>query len=101
MYKLSGLLLFAIIIASCNSVKNTPMDQQLNTLTMQESAEGWTMLFDGTTTKGWHTYGYNGVEKGWKVENGTLHLDVLTMSEWPKNESKDLLTNEEYDNFSL
>jgi hypothetical protein len=36
---------------------------------------------------------------GWEVENGALHLSNLEKQNWPKDESKDLLTNEEYDNF--
>ena len=29
--------------------------QNMNTLTVQEKAQGWQLLFDGTTLKGWHS----------------------------------------------
>ncbi|MBH2005539.1 MAG: DUF1080 domain-containing protein [Sphingobacteriia bacterium] len=36
----------------------------------------WISLFDGKTTKGWHTYGKTTAGEAWKVDNGTLHLDA-------------------------
>jgi hypothetical protein len=35
----------------------TLFGQTVNTLTAQEKAQGWQLLFDGTTLKGWHTSG--------------------------------------------
>jgi len=44
-----------------------------NTLTKQESAEGWALLFDGKTTEGWRGFKKSTFpEKGWVVEAGTL-----------------------------
>ena len=113
MNKLLTIVLTAIIINGCkSSSKNATTDTSPqaasmdtsaspNSLTAQESKDGWQLLFDGTTTNGWHTYGYDAVGKGWAITDGTLHLDVATMNDWPKNESKDILTNEEYDNFDF
>ncbi len=112
MCKLLTIVLAATIINGCNSSKVASTDTSantaamdsaanLNSLTAQESKDGWQLLFDGTTTNGWHTYGYDAVGKGWVVTDGTLHLDVATKNDWPKNESKDILTNEEYDNFDF
>src|SRR5262245_59306735 len=39
-----------------------------NTLRQEEAAEGWTLLFDGTSLAGWETHGTG----DWKVENGAL-----------------------------
>lgn len=72
-----------------------------NELSRQEKKDGWQLLFDGTTTNGWHTYGYNAVGKGWVVTDSALHLDVATIQDWPKNESKDIVTNDEYANFDF
>lgn len=92
---------FAIgVLYSCGSPKvASSVNTQPNTLTSEEKKDGWQLLFDGTTTTGWHTYGYGMVGKGWVVDNGTLHLDVATKNDWPKNESKDILTDDEYENF--
>jgi hypothetical protein len=43
-----------------------------NTLTDQEKAAGWKLLFDGKTTEGWRNYKKPDIGKGWKVENGAL-----------------------------
>ena len=46
--------------------------QKDNTLTPKEKKEGWMLLFDGTSTKGWATTGGKPVPAGWEVKNGTL-----------------------------
>ena len=48
--------------------------QDHNALTELEKSEGWRLLFDGTTTKGWHNYNREGVASGWKVEGGALKI---------------------------
>jgi len=50
-------------------------DAAINTLTPQEQAEGWKLLFDGKTTTGWrnaHAQGFP--EKGWLVKDGILSV---------------------------
>lgn len=42
----------------------------LNTLTAQEVSDGWTLLFDGKTTKGWETEGAAEVHNGLLVLGG-------------------------------
>jgi hypothetical protein len=55
-------------------------------------------LFDGKTTKGWHTYGKSTVGTAWKVEEGTLHFDP---SENTNDQGGDIVTDKEYANFHL
>jgi hypothetical protein len=55
--------------------------------------KGWTSLFDGKTTKGWHNYGKKDISPLWKVENG-----YLLMSE---KGAGDIATDKEYENFEL
>jgi hypothetical protein len=43
-----------------------------STLTAEEKAAGWKLLFDGKTTDGWRNYKQTGISPGWKVEDGTL-----------------------------
>ncbi|MCD0465979.1 DUF1080 domain-containing protein [Flavobacterium sp. ENC] len=63
-----------------------------------QAQKGFKPLFDGKTTKGWHTYGKNTVGAAWKVEDGVLHFDP----EAAKNgEGGDLVTNAEFENFHL
>ena len=45
-------------------------------LTSEEQAAGWTLLFDGTSLKGWRPYGKPAgmpIGEGSKVDEGLLH----------------------------
>ncbi|GEO10905.1 3-keto-disaccharide hydrolase [Segetibacter aerophilus] len=99
--KSAFLILSVILLLTQASAQNTSNKMQDNTLSTQEKNEGWKLLFDGKTTSGWHSYGYNAVGNAWNILDGCLHLDVANRKSWPANESKDILTNDEYDNFHL
>jgi hypothetical protein len=43
-----------------------------NTLTAEEQAAGWKLLFDGQSTQGWRNYKKETVGPGWKVQEGQL-----------------------------
>jgi len=67
----------------------------LNTLTDEEKAAGWKLLFDGHDTSGWRTCGHTDFPKeGWVIEDGAL-----------KNvggkHGGDLVTKEEFTDFDL
>ena len=68
-------------------------------LTEQERKDGWVSLSDGSNLDNWHTYGYNKVGAAWEVSDGVIHLSMANKDSWPKDESHDILTNEQYDNF--
>jgi len=45
-----------------------------NTLSAEEKAQGWKLLFDGKKIEGWRLYDKNTFPtQGWVVEDGTLH----------------------------
>ncbi len=81
MYKISVLLIAAVVFYGCSSTKvspakDTPMVKSANnTLSEQEKNNGWKLLFDGKTIDGWHTYGKQTVGNAWKISDGALHLD--------------------------
>jgi hypothetical protein len=52
-------------------------------------------LFDGKTTKGWHTYFKPTAEPAWEVVDGTLQLNPKATGQG------DLVTDGEYENFEL
>jgi len=71
-----------------------------NELTKAEIDEGWALLFDGETSNGWR--GYNSEtfpEKGWAVEEGTLH--VLSSGKGEAGEGGDIITEKMYSNFEF
>lgn len=65
-----------------------------NTLSPKEKADGWVLLFDGSTTAGWHNFKSSGIRPGWKVADGNL------VCEDPHN-AGDLVTEGQFDWFEL
>lgn len=64
-----------------------------NGLSEAEKGEGWTLLFDGQSKTGWHTYLNKTSGDSWKVEDGTITLD-------PKGGGGgSLVTDQEYENY--
>ena len=53
-----------------------------NTLTDDEKKDGWQLLFDGTSTKGWYKYGDTAIGAAWKADSGTLRLDASQRQDW-------------------
>lgn len=66
-----------------------------NTLTADEQATGWKLLFDGKTTADWRGIGKSEFPtKGWVVEDGVLrHIS--------KGGGGDIVTREDYESFEL
>ena len=72
-----------------------------NTLTADELAEGWRLLFDGETTNGWRAY--NGTafpDTGWAVMDGTLVVGA-TATDPDVAIGGDIVTVEEFSDFEL
>lgn len=65
-----------------------------NTLTHAEKKAGWHLLFDGTTTNGWHTYGQPSAIN-WIVQDGAFTPNPSAPGHG------DLLTDGEYGDFDL
>lgn len=66
--------------------------QEHNTLTAAERAEGWELLFDGTSTDAWRTYGADDLHDGWQAIDGALvRVDG----------GGDIITRETYTDFEL
>jgi len=74
-----------IILSSCAD-KTDPY----NSLTKEEKKEGWQLLFDGRSTKGWHAFNEKTIPPVWQVKHGELwcvkipsnllHADLVTDS---------------------
>jgi hypothetical protein len=60
--------------------------------------KGFKKLFDGKTTKGWHSYNKATVGSAWEVQDGTLHMNPKTKG---ADGGGDLVTDKEYGNFHL
>ena len=65
--------------------------QEHNTLTAAERAEGWQLLFDGETTERWRGFRRQDMP-GWMVEEGELRR---------VGDGGDIVTTEQFDDFEL
>lgn len=71
-----------------------------NTLTEQERADGWMLLFDGQSTENWRGAHKDAFpEQGWKIENGELM--VLASDGAESQNGGDIVTENEYSNFEF
>ena len=84
----SAFVMIAGMIA-CTEVKH-------NTLTAEEEAQGWMLLFDGETLNGWKDYNGTTLTQPWHVVDGCIQA---------KGEGSDsdgyIVTVNEYENFEL
>lgn len=84
-----GMIVFSIL-TSCTEVSKD------NTLSKQEKAEGWKLLFDGETTHGWRGYYATEIPAAWSAVDGTL------MSAGEGGDmGGDIITIDKYENFDL
>lgn len=74
-----------------------------NTLSEQEKAAGWQLLFDGQSMKGWHNYGKKTTGAAWVIDEKAIHLQTKTKGEgeWQQRDGGDILTDAEYQDFEL
>lgn len=99
-----AIMLFAVVLfAACDSKKAEQGDQAEtaeptgpNQLTEAEKADGWKLLFDGTSMAGWKTF-KNKENDSWEVVDGTLHCKADSLAE----KRSDILTVDQYGNFDL
>lgn len=78
-------------LAAASMIQATPVH---NTLTAQEKKDGWKLLFDGKSTKGWRNFGATTIGKGWVVKDGVL-------KSVDPNTAGDIVTTDKYGWFEL
>lgn len=93
------LIIVSFLFSACNSTDTNTINSVNDSA--QVKTNGWELLFDGTTTAGWHTYGKDTVGKAWRVEDSLLHLDASVKDGWQTKDGGDIVTNNEYENFHL
>lgn len=74
--------------------------QSPNTLSDADTRAGWTLLFDGTSLKGWRAYKRpDAAETRWRVEEGTLTLPARERNAPAR--SRDIISSDTFDRFEL
>lgn len=102
MHKAFAGLFICAALAACNAAnKISNMNTEPNTLTQAEQSDGWTLLFDGKSTAGWHTYGKQSIGKAWVVADSSLHLNAASKKDWQTAEGGDIVSANEFENFHL
>lgn len=93
-----GLLVGIMLCYNANATHFPPKkDTAINTLTNEEKAQGWQLLFDGKTMRGWRTY-QNKPQNSWEIVNGEL---VSRFDTAHTLQHADLITEKQYKNFEL
>src|ERR1700733_3370174 len=71
-----------------------------NTLTAQEKADGWKLLWDGKTTDGWRSPKSDSFpEQSWQIKDGVL--SVVSSGNAEAQAGGDIITRDRYANFEL
>lgn len=72
-----------------------------NTLTANEKKEGWKLLFDGKSLKGWRTFKTKVAGAAWNIQDGAIHLTNSEKEGYQVKGGGDLITDKEYENYEL
>jgi hypothetical protein len=66
-----------------------------------KDAEGFRVLFDGTSFKGWRGYCQDGIPVKWTIEDGCLKFNGTTGRETPDDGGGDLIFDRKFRDFEL
>lgn len=106
MKKINNWLLFSIaagFILSCQPTRKEKGDTEnkseesvvekmmINTLTEEEKADGWMLLFDGSTPDGWRGYKKESFPKAWEIIDGSIHIQGSGRGELGNTEGGDII----------
>ncbi len=99
------LLFFAsslmILIACQNANTNNQSSSDSTSANTNSADSGWISLFDGTSLKGWHTYGKPAPGNAWNVDSNSIHLQSATRNGYQTSGGGDLVTDSAFGNYDL
>jgi hypothetical protein len=85
-------MLLTVMARGLDAQSRTPDVLTPNVLSAEESAQGFRLLFDGTSTRGWRGYRQPSMPEGWAAVDGALTRVARTT---------DIITIDEFENFEL
>jgi hypothetical protein len=89
--KITSLILSIGLLSSCNQTS------QQNSLSANEKAEGWQLLFNGKDINNWHIYNQGDQPSKWVVKDGAILCDPTVKT----GIFGDLVSNENFQDFDL
>jgi hypothetical protein len=93
------LAIVAGLAASCSTC-GQKASAEPNTLTAQEQAAGWKLLWDGKTTEGWRSPKSDSFpDRSWVIKDGVL--SVVSSGNAEAQAGGDIITRDRYANFEL
>jgi len=95
-----NIVVVLFLLISCNTSQKTEANAN-NSLTEEQKMEGWELMFDGVSTKGWHEFNKPTIGSAWKADSGTLHLTGSKSNGWQTLNGGDIIYEKEYKNFHL
>jgi hypothetical protein len=89
-------LFLSLLLVYALSFSSSAVYAQDNSLTPEEKASGWQLLFNGKDLSGWSSPKGTALDTDWKVENG-----VLSLNETGTKTHLDMISADEYSDFDL
>ena len=93
--------LLTSFVFSCRSPQDSSALKDPNTLTPEEIADGWQLLFDGKTLDGWKRFNQDTIGPLWSVQDGSILCNGQGLTEGTANIGGSLITTRKFDNFEL
>src|SRR5262245_36539822 len=92
--------LLVLIVTSAEAGAQAPEPAAANTLSAQEKADGWRLLWDGRTATGWRSpKSEDFPAKSWTMKDG--ELTVVSIGNGEAQAGGDIITRERFSNFEL
>jgi hypothetical protein len=98
------LAIMSMAIVSCTSQKETANaegENLPNSLTAEQTSEGWQLLFDGESLTGWKRFNHDTIGPLWSVQDGTILCDGEGLGEGSGDMGGSLVTTQIFGNFDL
>ena len=88
--------------AEANAPEYTVVEkEQVDLAQFPQDADGYYVIFDGTSTNGWRVYGKDALPSRWSIEDGCLKFSGTGTGEGQTGEGGDVIFAHKFRNFEL